>query len=40
MFVSMIIVFPEAMGAGLIIGIILAAAEGVAGRRLEVKIPF
>ncbi len=33
MFVSMIIVFREAMEAGLIIGIILAATEGVAGRR-------
>ena len=33
MFVSMIIVFREAMEAGLIVGIILAATEGVAGRR-------
>jgi high-affinity iron transporter len=33
MFVSMILVFREAMEAGLIIGIILAASEGVAGRR-------
>jgi len=32
MFVSMIIVFREAMEAGLIIGIVLAATEGVAGR--------
>ncbi len=32
MFVSMIIVFREAMEAGLIVGIILAATEGVAGR--------
>ncbi len=33
MFVSMILVFREAMEAGLIIGIILAASEGVVGRR-------
>ena len=32
MFVSMIIVFREAMEAGLIVGIVLAATEGVAGR--------
>jgi high-affinity iron transporter len=32
MFVSMVIVFREAMEAGLIVGIILAATEGVAGR--------
>lgn len=32
MFVSMIIVFREAMEAGLIVGIILAATEGVVGR--------
>lgn len=32
MFVSLIIVFREAMEAGLIVGIVLAATEGVAGR--------
>ena len=32
MFVSMIIVFREAMEAGLIVGIVLAATQGVAGR--------
>jgi len=32
MFVSMIIVFREAMEAGLIVGIVLAATEGVVGR--------
>ena len=32
MFVSMIIVFREVMEAGLIVGIVLAATEGVAGR--------
>jgi high-affinity iron transporter len=32
MFVSMIIVFREAMEAGLIVGIVLAATEGVTGR--------
>src|SRR6202453_4671848 len=32
MFVSMIIVFREAMEAGLIVGIVLAATKGVAGR--------
>jgi high-affinity iron transporter len=32
MFVSMIIVFREAMEAGLIVGIVLAASEGVLGR--------
>ncbi len=33
MLVSMIIVFREALEAGLIVGIILAATEGIAGRR-------
>src|ERR1700689_1327479 len=32
MFVSLIIVFREVMEAGLIVGIVLAATEGVAGR--------
>ncbi|HEY3848203.1 MAG TPA: iron permease, partial [Acetobacteraceae bacterium] len=32
MFVSLIIVFREAMEAGLIVGIVLAATEGVPGR--------
>src|SRR5579862_934223 len=32
MFVSMIIVFREAMEAGLIVGIVLAATKGVSGR--------
>jgi hypothetical protein len=33
MFVSLTIVFREAMEAGLIVGIVLAASEGVAGLR-------
>ena len=32
MFISLVIAFREAMKAGLIVGIVLAATEGVAGR--------
>ncbi len=37
MFVSLIIVFREAMEAGLIVGIVLAATEGVVGRGLWIS---